>query len=558
MTTRSAPSRAARHRARPARTPLSYVTWVVPGVLALVLGLLDLGVPMLWRDELATWSAATRTPSQLWAMLHNTDAALGPYYFGVHLWMAVAGQSAIAMRLPSVLAMTGAAVAVALAGKRLGGAITGLLGGVIFAVIPSVSRYAQEARPYAFATLFAALATLLLLRAMERPGWLRWAWYAIAIAAAGAANLVALCLLAGHIVIVLLDFCLRTVRVGGEGSGGRTLPGGRPEPVEGQPLALVGWFALSAAVGIILDAPILIEGHAQAASQIGQQPTPHLADLIGSSGGLWPELFSSTPVAALVILLALASVVWGVGAPRRVAAAGILACAILPIVAVWIISQGPQSYWTFRYMLFTIPAWALAAGFGVAAIAERLSALRPAGIGSRLGFAAVATALVAVTVAAGAHDQWEIRQYEAHNAWAFPVPMTNGEPVNYPAAAAVVAANERPGDAIIYQSSDHNHYEVNAAIAYYMRGKPLPTPVFQALTPVQADSLQADQCVDPSLCMTGTPRIWVVYVDHLAHNPDNPFDGMPGPQATYLTILGYQAKVMWRATGITVALLTVN
>jgi mannosyltransferase len=558
LTARSAPGLARGRPAQSARTPLRYLTWAVPGVLTLALGLLDLGVPMLWRDELATWSAATRTPSQLWGMLHNTDAVLGPYYFGMHLWMGVFGQSAVAMRLPSVFAMTAAAVAVALTGKRLGGTAVGLLGGLVFAVIPSVSRYAQEARPYAFATLFAALATLLLLRAMERPNWLRWALYAVAIGAAGAANLVALCILAGHIVIVGVDFSQRTVRIGGEGDAGRTLPGGRPEPIEGQPLALVGWFCISAAIGIVLDAPIVIEGHSQTAYQLGQQPVPHVADLFRPTGGLWAELFSSTPVSLLVVLLALTAVVWTAGARRRVTALYILACAVLPILAVWVISQGPNSYWTYRYMLFTVPAWALAAGFGIATIAERLSEARPAAISRRLFSAVVATAIVALTVVAGAHDQWEIRQYEAHNAWAFPVQMANGEPVNYPAAAAVIAENARPGDAIIYQSSDANHYEVNAAIAYYLRGKPPPTPVFQAETPVAADNLQAEQCEDPSLCITGTPRIWVVYVDHLAPNPSNPFSALPGAQASYLTILGYQTKFLWQATGITVALLTVN
>jgi len=69
----------------------------------------EIGVPQLWRDELASWSAASRTLPQLWAMVHNIDAVLGLYYLGLHLWMAVFGDSATAMRLPSVIAMAGAA-----------------------------------------------------------------------------------------------------------------------------------------------------------------------------------------------------------------------------------------------------------------------------------------------------------------------------------------------------------------------------------------------------------------------------------------------------------------
>ena len=84
-------------------------------------------------------------------------------------------------------------------------------------MVPSVSRFAQEARPYAFAMFFAALATLLFLRAMERPRWSRWALYAVALAAAGVANLIAVCVAAGPLLIVLWDFFQRTVRVGGDG-----------------------------------------------------------------------------------------------------------------------------------------------------------------------------------------------------------------------------------------------------------------------------------------------------------------------------------------------------
>jgi len=567
VTAGAEPEVTTRPRAAVVRSAPTWLAWAVPTVVTAALGLYQINVPILWRDELATWSAASRTLPQLWAMVHHVDAVLGLYYLGLHLWMAVFGTSAAALRLPSALAMTGAAAVVALTGKRLGGTRVGLISGLIFAVVPSVSRFAQEARPYAFATLFAALATLLLLRAMERPTWLRWGCYALAVAAVGASNLVALCVLAAHAAIVATDFCLRTVRIGGEDApdGGRALPGGRPEPVEGRPLALLGWFSLAAVIGVIVDAPVVLEGHAQSTSQIGQQPVPHVAALFGVIDGLWPELFASTPVALVVILLALASVVTLVGVRQRVLAGYALAGGILPIVAVWLVSQGPDSYWTFRYMLFTVPAWSVAAGLGVAGAAERLPRLRWPRLrlprfatARRLGYAAVATALVVAVAALGAHDQLAIRKPLAHNAWAFPVTMANGEPVDYRAAAAVIAANQRPGDGIVYQIDDQNHYEVDAAIGYYLRGGPIPKAVFQAETPAQAAALQPVECASPSSCLTGTPRIWLVYVDRLARDASNPFTSIPGNEESYLESKGYLTQTLYQEDGITVALLTVR
>ena len=535
---------------------MAFLTWAAPAVVAAVLGLVGVGGPQLWRDEFATWSATTRTLPQLWGMLHNTDAVLGVYYLGLHLWMAVFGDTATAMRLPSVIAMVIAAGVVGLIGRRLGGNVAGLASGLVFALIPSVSRYAQEARPYAFATLFAALATLLFLRAMERPGWARWAIYAVVLAAAGAANLIALSVVAGHLVILLWDFLQRTVRVGGDGTpeSGRRIPGARIAP-EGTPLLLIWRFCVSVVVGAILVSPLVVEGHSQQASQIGGYTKPGVAELVGVSGGLWQELFSSVPAAVVIMLLAVAALVTASDARRRTNAAYALAFAIGPVVAVWLISRGPFSYWMFRYMLFSIFGWALGAGLCIAYLAERAKNTRLArltrGVSPRFAVAAV---LIAVVGLVGIHDQMAVRQNESHNLWAYPEEPSNGEPADYQAAAAVIAANERPGDAIAFQISDDNHYQVNTAMEYYLGGK-LPTTVFQAQTQVQNNSLQPSDCdSDPSSCINGTPRIWVVYVDHLATDPFSALDWSVG---SYLEILGYQTQTTWQENGITVALLTV-
>jgi mannosyltransferase len=556
---------AAPEQATPRRSTVAKLTWAAPVVVTAVLGVFEIGVPQLWRDEFASWSAATRTLPQLWAMVHNIDAVLGLYYLGLHLWMAVFGDSATAMRLPSVIAMAGAAGIVALIGRRLGGGLAGLASGLVFALIPSVSRYAQEARPYAFAMFFAALATLMFLRAMERPTWWRWAIYAIVLAAAGAANLVALTVCAGHLIILLWDFLQRTVRIGGDGTpdSGKSLPGGRLSP-EGSPLLLLKRFVVAVIVGAILVSPLVIEGHSQQGWQIGGVASPHVAELIGVSGGLWQELFASVPAAVVVMLLSVLALVVAPDARRRSFVVYALAFAIVPVVTVWVISRGPTSYWTFRYMLFSITGWALGAGLCIAFIAER--AKRSARLARRFSgsvsprFVAAAV-LVAVVGLVGIHDQLAIRQNEAHNLWAYPEMPNNGTPVDYQAAAAVVAANERPGDVIAYQTGDENHYQVDTAMAYYL-GNKLPPPIFQAQTQVQSNSLQPVECGDPSSCITGTPRVWVVYVDHLAPDPFTALvsagpDNTPVQEGLYLQTLGYQVQTTWQLNGTTVDLLAV-
>ena len=56
-------------------------------------------------------------------------------------------------------------------------AATGLAAGVLFALLPAVIRYAQEARSYAIVTMLAAITTYLLLRAIEDGGrWVDRVW----------------------------------------------------------------------------------------------------------------------------------------------------------------------------------------------------------------------------------------------------------------------------------------------------------------------------------------------------------------------------------------------
>ncbi len=104
----------------------------------------------------------------------------------------------MALRMPSVFAMAGAAGLVALIGRRLVGTPAGVIGALQFCVLPSTSRYAQETRPYAFAVAGTLLATFLLLRAVDRPSLGRWIGYVAAALFAAVSHIVTVLVLFGH------------------------------------------------------------------------------------------------------------------------------------------------------------------------------------------------------------------------------------------------------------------------------------------------------------------------------------------------------------------------
>ncbi|MFE6977798.1 glycosyltransferase family 39 protein [Streptomyces sp. NPDC057682] len=174
---------------------------VCPAVFGLLLGLWGLTHDTsMWRDEAATWQAAHRSVPELCRLLEHADVVHGLYYLFMHGVFALFGDSLVALRLPSVLAMSGAAALVAVLGTRLtGGTVTGLAAGLAFCLLPAVQEYAQEGRPYALVMAFSALSCLLFVRALDRPGAAgRWTAYGAAVLLAALLNWFALLVLTAH------------------------------------------------------------------------------------------------------------------------------------------------------------------------------------------------------------------------------------------------------------------------------------------------------------------------------------------------------------------------
>lgn len=481
------------------------VVWLWPALLTSLAGCYAVTRPVLWRDELASWSYASRPVPELIAIMHHNDASQLGYYLLLHYWIAAFGESVLAMRMLSVLAMAGAAACLTLAGRRLADERAGLLAGLVFALVPSVSRFAQEVRFYGLEVLVATLATLLLLRALDRPSWSRWLSYAGCVAVLGYVDLVALCLLAGHAVGVALEWWHRRD-------------------------ARLVWFVPAAGAGVVACAPLALVGLGQAGIQVGWLPRPGLS--LHTFAFFGRDLFYSTAAAAALIIVAVFA--WAV-AWRKAAFASALA--VLPVAAVWLVSQGAHSYFFPRYLLLTVAAWALLAGVALSRLEIQVAA---------------AAVLVFGILAAG--DQEVVREAGAHN-WAM-YPVSGGHLYwDYAAAAGVVAGQVRPGDGIAYPGDPDRWVMIDVGTQYYLtRDLPaslVPREVFVSRNAARAGTLYSKLCRHPARCLGDTTRMWIVSLGHAK----DPYRHLPPAQAAAMRP-HYRVELAKRVPGLTVFLLT--
>jgi mannosyltransferase len=407
--------------------------WVLlagPALVALVSYGYRLGGPPLWRDEATTKAMASRSVRDILATTSHFDAVHGAYYLIVHFTVRVTGESNAALRLPSMLAMVVACAFTALAARRLAASagaprpwLTGAAAGLAFALLPGAVRYAQEARSYAIATMCAAIATYLLLRAAAT-GRLWWAWYGATLAMLGVVNIFGLLILVPHGLSLIIA------------------RRGRPP---------VGWLA-AALFALLAAAQVLRLAYVQRAALTWKSVPPvglTIVRLIRFWTGSWS-------MALLVCVLAAIAVAAAVRAARAGGDKGLrlgpvvvaLPLLVLPAVLLLGVSQAVPLY-DNRYVEFCLPALAILTGSGLSWLRELagVPALRRARVGW-LPAVAAAAALLALSVPGGAL----VRE-----------PGARGD--NLELATQVIAANAKAGDIVLF-----------VPIAYRTVAMPFPGP----------------------------------------------------------------------------------
>jgi len=296
-----------------------------------------------------------------------------------------------------------------------------------------MTYYAQMARSYAIETMFAVIASYLLLRAWPDGRWRWWLGYGAAVALTGLFNIFGLLILAAHGVTLLLTDAR------GQAATGRRI--GRI------PLR---WLAVGSAVVIVL-APLLgLASRQQVQIAWLSKPTFKAMERLAT------DLAGSRQLILPFALLALGGLIavcladdWRPLNPGAIALPWLV---VPPFVLVAASFVKPVYY--VRYVEFCLPALSILAGAGLTGLI-RLAAATPLGqrrIGwRRLGWrrlnerglgslrlawlpGVLAGAVLAALLAGPQHA---IRQ-------------TAARPDNLRLASAIVAAHEQPGDVVFY------------------------------------------------------------------------------------------------------------
>lgn len=357
------------------------------GAAALLIMLAWSWSPSLWGDELATLKAV-KSLDTLVETLRRRDIVFLPYYLLMYGWTRL-GMADWWVRLPSALGMAVATGMLTDLGRRIGGEKAGAVAGLTLLLLPSISRFGQETRPYALAVAAAVFSFWALHRAERGDGG--WLTYAVSVAVLPCTHLFAVLVLPGH--VVLTRRCMLWMAVGSP-----------PTLVlawlsAGQ-LGQVGWLTRPGWEGFVLVRSTVTAW--QPASDPG-----HLLALLsgwlivaGALAGLWRRMAVGERVDG-GRSLRLGLVVWGAAPAAILYAASYLAT---PVYA-------------SRYVLVAAPAFALLLGL------------------SRARFLVVVACVPLVLL-----PQVQLRLPEGHE-------------VQYREAAGIVEDGGRPNDQIIFAAA---------------------------------------------------------------------------------------------------------
>ena len=360
-------------------------------------------------------------------------------------------------------------------------------------------RYAQEARSYAIVTMLAAIATYLLLRAVDggRPRW--WAAYGAAVFVTGLFNIFGLLIVVAHgLTLLATGWGAPVGRRGrrgryGSDSASAGVPKARGRQLLGVPL---GWLT-AGLVAVVLLAPLAAMAYAQrnalswltATASVSRDAVALAHFWAGSPGLVWP-------VFGLAALGVVASLIAG---PRSLSPATVALPWLVAPPAILLAVSTTHPVYDERYVELCLPALAICVAAGITGL-WRLAAIALGQLACLPAVAAAAALAVALQPADAV-----VRQ-----------PSYRPDDLEY--EAQIIAANDKPGDIVVF-------IPINDRIV----SMPFPGPwrklrdIALADSPVSSDTLYGTDVSPAELLkrFTHVTRVWVVSSSNI-------------PEATYL------------------------
>jgi 4-amino-4-deoxy-L-arabinose transferase-like glycosyltransferase len=306
--------------------------------LALGLGLVTLGTKSLWSDETYSASVASGTWRSMWESWRQWDANMTLYDVLLRAWRAL-GTSDAFLRSLSVLFATASVFVVFALGRRLFGATTGLVAGLLLATAPYFLQRSQEVRAYALLVLLVCGATYFLVVALESDQVGPWIGFTVCSALAFYAHF--------SIVLVFAAQAFSLVFV-----PRRELPTRR--------------LLISAAALAVLCAPGMYLALTGRPDQLSWLPRPGWHAAIGqpshvAGGAALSILF----VGVLAVAVIAAARAWPTSWTTRWALGLVGAWLLVPPIAALVYSLVVSPVYLDRLLLISLPALVLAAAFGI-------------------------------------------------------------------------------------------------------------------------------------------------------------------------------------------------
>lgn len=327
-------------------------------VLCLLFRLPALGDLPLWYDEVLTADAIARS----WGGMARERLSQGhlPTYFAVLKGLGLSGGSEFMLRLPSAVMDGAAGGLVAVMAARIGGIVSAVAAACLYATLPILIIYGQEARPYALQLLCVTLAMVGQIGLLRGEGSTRWN---ARLATWGALGSI-LAIPAGVVIVALQHLALAAC--------GALRQGASERRIWLRHIATT-WLAAIAALVLLIPSVITQAGRPTGLMkwQQGTAITPRIQEVLYGTYGFtapgdldryWPVSLNAPLMGSLLALVVIGLLADWRSPVRRylaIVAAGTL-LAFVGLAAVTAVVN--------RYLIGMMPAVVLLAALGVAAL----------------------------------------------------------------------------------------------------------------------------------------------------------------------------------------------